>query len=97
MSETHTCPNCNRNLDRKDMVRHHLTPRQKGGSKGETAMFCRPCENHLHGLYPNSVLKRDYNTVEKIIADPEMQKFGKWVSKTRHTTIKFSGKGKFHR
>ncbi len=91
------CPNCKRIMDKKFFTKHHSIPRQKGGSHSEKITMCISCENHLHNLYPNSILKKDFDTLEKIINDPEMIKFGKWIGKRDIIKIKHSNKGGFHR
>lgn len=91
------CPNCKRILDKKYMTRHHSTPRQKGGSNSEKIALCQSCANHLHNLYSNSILKKDFNTLEKIINDPQMRKFGEWIGKRDIIKIKHSNKGGFHK
>ncbi len=91
------CPNCKRVLDDKYMTKHHLTPRQKGGSHSEKIDLCISCANHLHNLYSNSKLKREFNTLEKIINDPEMKKFGEWIGQRDIIDIRHSNKGGFHR
>ncbi len=97
--KTLECPNCKRILEKKYFVKHHLVPRQKGGTHIEdnTIFLCRVCEKQLHNLYPNSKLKRDFNTLEKIINDPEMKKFGEWIGKRSIIKIKHTNKGGFHR
>lgn len=95
--DNYECPNCHRILDKNYFVKHHSTPRQKGGSYSEKITLCSSCEKQLHNLYPNSRLKRDFNTLEKIINDPEMKKFGEWIGKRDIIKIRHSNKGGFHR
>lgn len=92
------CPNCKRILEKKYFIKHHLVPRQKGGTHEDNKIFlCRACEKQLHNLYPNSKLKRDFNTLQKIINDPQMKKFGEWIGKRSIIKIKHTNKGGFHR
>lgn len=95
--ETLECPNCKRILNKKYLTKHHSIPRQKGGSHSEKIILCISCTNHLHNLYSNSLLKRKFDTLEKIINDPGMKKFGEWIGKRDIIKIKHSGKGGFHR
>lgn len=97
--KTFECPNCKRTLPEKHFVKHHLVPRQKGGTHIEDnkILLCRPCEKQLHSLYPNSRLKREFNTLDKIISDPGMRKFGEWIEKRDVVSIKHTNKGGFHR
>ena len=91
------CPNCHRILDKKYFIKHHSIPRQKGGSHSEKIILCQSCGQHLHNLYSNSILKRDLNTLEKIINDPGMKKFGEWIGKRDIVRIKHANKGGFHK
>ena len=76
-----------------------MVPRQKGGvhTDGNRIDLCMACEKQLHNLYPNSKLKRDLNTIDKIINDPEMKKFGEWIGKRNIIKIKHTNKGGFHK
>ena len=77
--------------------------KEKGGSHSEKVTLCISCANHLHNLYPNSKLKREFNTLEKIIKDPGMKKckavktFGEWIGKRDIIDIRHSNKGGFHK
>ncbi len=91
------CPNCKRVINKKFLTKHHSIPRQKGGSKSEKITLCISCADHLHNLYPNSRIKKDFNTLEKIINDPGMKKFGEWIGKRDIIKIRHTNKGGFHR
>lgn len=91
------CPNCHRKMEKKYFTKHHSIPRQKGGSHSEKIILCEPCAKHLHNLYPNSILKRNFNTLEKIVNDLGMKKFGEWIGKREIIKIKHTNKGGFHK
>lgn len=57
--------------------RHHLKPKSCGG-KG-TLLVCRDCADQIHLLFTNKQLERDYNTLEKLLAHPKIQKWQKWI------------------
>ena len=76
--ETTNCPICGRPAD-QTMSKHHLVPKCKKGK--ETVDLHKCCHGFIHATFTDKELARDYNTVEKLMADERMQKFGKWMSK----------------
>ncbi|MBU7581671.1 MAG: HNH endonuclease [Nostoc sp. TH1S01] len=64
---------------------HHLVPRQntkrKKQAPGPTANICSACHRQIHALFDNKVLAVELNTLEKLMNDPQMQKFLAWVRK----------------
>jgi len=72
------CPICYRPYD-NTMSEHHLIPKCKKGK--ETVRIHRVCHDFIHATFTDKELARDYNTVEKLMQDERMQKFGKWVAK----------------
>ena len=78
--------------------RHHLIPRQK--SKGlarelrtATIRCCVPCGKQVHALFTNGELKRQFNTLEKLKADAQVQKWISWRRKCpRMVDIRYSQK-----
>ncbi len=75
------CPICQRELGTKNISKHHLTPKSKGGTFGETAMLHNICHQKIHSLFTEKELARDLNSIEKLLEKEEMQKFVKWVAK----------------
>ncbi len=87
------CPICQRELGNENISKHHLTPKSKGGAHGETIMVHNICHQKIHSLFTEKELKREYNSVEKLLTHEDMQKFVKWVAKkhpafyqSNHTT-----------
>ena len=85
-----TCELCKRK--EVEVTRHHLIPvtRHKNKkTKQETTHherhtvvpLCLPCHNHLHHIFTEKELERDFNTVEKLLAHEEVDKFVKWIAK----------------
>lgn len=72
------CPICNRPAD-DTMSAHHLVPKCKKGK--ETVSIHRVCHDFIHATFTDKELAREYNTVDKLMADERMQKFAKWVAK----------------
>ncbi len=66
---------------------HHLVPRQNTKRKkqdpGETINICSACHRQIHTLFDNKLLAKELNTLEKLSAEPQMQKFLGWVKKQR--------------
>lgn len=78
-SLTPPCALCERVVPR--LTEHHLVPRSQG-KKGQalpTILICSACHRQLHVLFSNEELARDFDTPEKLRAEPRMRKFIKWV------------------
>lgn len=77
------CQLCQRSVD--DLTEHHLVPRQYTRRHhlptSETVLLCRPCHKQIHTLFDNHTLARDLNTLERLQAEPRLQKFVAWVRK----------------
>lgn len=39
------------------------------------------CHDKVHSVFTEAELARDYHTIEKLLAHPEMEKFARWVAK----------------
>jgi len=76
-----TCPLCQRELGDKNISKHHLTPKSKGGTHSETIMLHNICHQKIHSVFTEKELQRAYNTIEKLLTNEEIQKFVKWVAK----------------
>lgn len=46
-----TCELCDR--DEIELIIHHLTPRELGGSHLPIAYLCKSCHKQIHALYSN--------------------------------------------
>lgn len=71
------CPLCNRPFGRTKGS-HHLIPKSRKGK--ETVAIHVLCHRQIHALFTEKELERSYNTIEKLRAHPEIQKFITWVS-----------------
>lgn len=82
------CGLCGRS---ETLTRHHLIPRTRHHNKRnkrqfdraavkETVGICRPCHSQLHAVLSEKELERGWNTLEKIIAHPEIHTFSRWIS-----------------
>ena len=73
---TEVCVFCQRQVPTRG---HHVVPRCKGGR--ETVPACPSCEDFIHKTWSHNELRDDFNTVEKVVADPRFQKFLRWLGR----------------
>lgn len=97
----HTCALCQR--QGVEITRHHLIPRtyhrdfrkKKGYSReilNQTVPLCSPCHRHIHQVFAEKELARHYNTLERLSAHPEIQRFVAWIqTKRADLRVKFGG------
>lgn len=86
------CELCDREVE--TLTRHHLTPKSRGGSKGDVAMFCLSCKDMVHKLIPNKLLDKKYDTVEKLLQNPKIQKYVAWISRQKKERVTIASKKK---
>lgn len=92
------CPLCSRRLsDQGYNDDHHLIPRSLGGK--ETVLMHRVCHQKIHSLFTEKELKKNYFTIELLLANSEVQKFIKWIKNKspefHDTSIQSSRKRKY--
>ena len=77
------CPICKRNTPPQHQEKHHLIPRKTRKSKKEEKILvvCCSCGDMLHKLFTNKELGKQYNTLEAIIANLDVQNWVSWVQK----------------
>lgn len=79
------CELCDREM--AHLTVHHLVPRQavkrKKADPGPTADLCSACHKQIHALFDNAYLAKHLNTIEKLQAEPQLQKFLTWIRKQR--------------
>jgi len=49
----------------------------------ETAPMCRSCQNQIHAFFTNKELAEQYNTIEKLKANEQVQRWIAWIRKQR--------------
>jgi len=86
------CEMCGRE---KELTFHHFIPKtchrnkwfKKNFTKEEMKKsgmdVCHDCHHFIHKTYPEKELGRNFNSREKLIADPKIRKFLKWVRKQK--------------
>ena len=79
--EAINCPVCDRITPRKYWHKHHLIPRSKKGSKKGTVKCCISCGKMVHKLFSNKDLAKKYDTVEKLLSHPDVQKWVEWIKR----------------
>lgn len=78
--EIQHCPLCQREIAQPANL-HHLHPQSQGGKGTPTVLLHVICHNKIHSLFTEKELARHYNTIEKLRAHEEIQKFIKFVRK----------------
>ncbi|MFL6541737.1 MAG: hypothetical protein ACJ8I9_01090 [Chthoniobacterales bacterium] len=84
---TGRCAICDRD---ETLTRHHLIPRTRHHNKRNKREFdravvkevvgiCRPCHSQIHAVLTEKELERDYSTMAKLRAHPEVAKFARWI------------------
>lgn len=73
------CPLCGREMFSDTSDRHHLVPACHGGK--ETTHLHRICHSKVHHTLSEKQLEREFNTVERLLANEEMQAFVRWVAR----------------
>ncbi len=80
-SNTFVCPICTRECGCGEASRHHVLPKSQGGRTIE--IVCVECHRQIHALFGVKELARKYDTLEKLLAVPEMQTWVAWIKKRR--------------
>lgn len=70
------------------MTKHHLTPKQKGGTHEVTVDLCSPCHKTIHAYFTNTELVQEYNTLEKLRTAERLQKYLTWIAKRKIESLK---------
>lgn len=88
---TGRCRLCDREVT--ELTRHHLIPRARHSNKRNKKLFdreevrtrtievCRPCHKNIHAVLDNKSLEREYNTLERLKAHPDIHRFSSWVAR----------------
>jgi len=82
------CSFCGRVVSRNK--RHHLIPKMKHNKRmkrlhtreelNEQVDSCSPCHKHVHATFTEKELAETFNTIDKLLAHPDIRKFVEWVS-----------------
>lgn len=63
-----------------------MLPKSQGGR--DIAVVCVECHRQIHALYGVKELARNYDTLEKLTAEPEMQTWIAWIRKRRPREVR---------
>lgn len=80
MEEEKTCPICSREIAQPANL-HHLLPISRGGAGTPTVLLHQVCHSKIHSLFSEKELARNYNTIEKILANEDIQQFVRFIRK----------------
>jgi len=86
------CPICKRNTPEHYQEKHHLIPRgickrnkyakkQQIIEDNNTLDLCVSCGDFLHKVFTIKDLADNYNTLDKILANEDIQNWASWISK----------------
>ena len=74
------CPLCERPIPKRARQSlHHLTPKLKGGTHGETVRLHQICHAAIHARYSEAKIARRLADVASLRDDPEIARFLAWV------------------
>ncbi len=87
-ADSPSCVLCGRTEVR--LTRHHLIPRTRHHNKHtrrtssreertQTVKLCAACHKQVHAVLTEKELEREYPTVEKLAAHPDIARFVAWV------------------
>jgi hypothetical protein len=79
MKESIDCPICKRSAPPSAQEKHHTVPRSEGGK--DTIIVCIDCGDMVHQIFTLKELKKEFNSVEKIVGHEGIQKWVKWINK----------------
>jgi 5-methylcytosine-specific restriction protein A len=85
------CALCQRDVPA--LTDHHLVPksRLKKGAPVPRVDICSGCHRQIHALFTNRELADEFNSVEKLRAEPRMAGFLNWIRKqdpSRHVRVR---------
>ena len=73
------CALCDR--DAAELTKHHLLPKQEGGTQDHIVLLCESCHRQIHALYSNKELAIRLNTLDKLKEDSKIKKYIKFIKK----------------
>ena len=71
------CPMCERKIPHSQSDAHHLIPKSKGGR--QTEYLHSMCHRQIHALFTETELARQFNSVDGLLAHPDILLFVAWV------------------
>lgn len=87
MAETTPCGLCGRGFEPRELTKHHLVPKEKGGTADDVEMICSQCHSMVHATFRNETLAKLYPHIKQLRKAPELEPFLKWVRKQPATRV----------
>lgn len=83
MTKYKKCEVCDRPLIPEYCDEHHLIPKTFKGKRNDDNMVLlhKICHQKIHSVFSERELVSYYHTMDRIMENEDMQKFGKWVGK----------------
>lgn len=72
------------------LTKHHMIPREEGGTEKDIAMICPDCHRQIHALYSNQELALRLFSIEALKNDKKLKKFICFIKKqpaTKRTVV----------
>ena len=73
------CGLCDR--EGTQLTKHHLLPKEEGGTVDNIVLLCESCHRQIHALYTNKELAIRLNTLKKLKEDSKIKKYIKFIKK----------------
>jgi hypothetical protein len=70
------CQICGRSTPRRYQEDHHLRP---GREDSACVDVCCDCGDQIHNMFKNYVLRKELDTLEKLLANEDIQKWTKFI------------------
>ena len=77
------CGLCGHEYERRELTKHHLVPKSRGGR--ETELICRPCHAQIHAVYTEKELEREFDSLEALRAAPKLASWMRFIRKRKPT------------
>ena len=63
------------------LTKHHLIPREEGGTEKDIVMICSDCHRQIHTSYSNQELALLLFSIEALKSDEKLKKFIRFIKK----------------
>ena len=63
------------------LTKHHLIPREEGGTEKDIVMICSDCHRQIHASYSNQELALRLVSIEALKSDEKLKKFIRFIKK----------------
>jgi hypothetical protein len=57
----------------------------------QVSMLCSACHRQIHKTFTEKELEQEYNTIEALRTQPEIEKFVKWIEGKPHGVVRENG------